>query len=230
MNLLHRQTWPRLRDEGHEIACHFCDSLHKVELIEEGQSAACRTCGSLLYRNRPQSLERAIAFGLSGVIFFFGMLFFPFITMESQGNAMTVSAGQTVIRLWLEGGHIIAMLVFLFIFLLPSIILFSLLYLCIPLSSGRALPGSIAVARIFQAVQPWVMVEVFFLGTMVSLLKLMKLADITMGFGFWSMVALMLSLAASVGGIDRIELWDRIEVAFARRFHTNPAVEGGVKC
>lgn len=74
------------------------------------------------------------------------------------------------------------------------------------------------------------MVEVFFLGTMVSLLKLMKLADVSMGFGFWSMIALMLSLAASVSGIDRIELWDRIEVALARKDQEDAAVEGGVEC
>ncbi|MDA7877163.1 paraquat-inducible protein A [Akkermansiaceae bacterium] len=230
MNLLHRQTWPRLRDEGHEVACHFCDSLHKVELIEEGQSASCLTCGSLLYRNRPQSLERAIAFGLSGIIFFFGMLFLPFITMDAQGNSMTVNAGETVLRLWLEGGEFISLAVFVFIFLLPLTILVSLLYLCIPLSNGRALPGMELAARIFQTVQPWVMVEVFFLGTMVSLLKLMKLADVTMGLGFWSMIALMLSIAASVGGIDRIELWDRIEVAIARKKNDKLAVEGGVEC
>lgn len=199
-------------------------------MIEEGQSASCRTCGNLLYRNRPQSLERAVAFGLSGLIFFFGMLFFPFITMEAQGNAMTVSSSETVIRLWLEGGHFIALAVFIFIFLLPLIILFSLLYLCIPLSIGRTLPGMISTARTFYAVQPWVMVEVFFLGTMVSLLKLMKLADVTMGLGFWSMIALMISLAASVGGIDRIELWDRIEVAIARKKNDQQAVEGGVEC
>lgn len=143
---------------------------------------------------------------------------------------MTVNAGETVLRLWLEGGEFISLAVFVFIFLLPLTILVSLLYLCIPLSNGRALPGMELAARIFQTVQPWVMVEVFFLGTMVSLLKLMKLADVTMGLGFWSMIALMLSIAASVGGIDRIELWDRIEVAIARKKNDKLAVEGGVEC
>ncbi|MDB4354180.1 paraquat-inducible protein A [Akkermansiaceae bacterium] len=212
------------------MACHFCDTLHEVELIEEGQSASCQNCGSLLYRNRPQSLERAIAFGISGIIFFFGMLFLPFITLEAQGNAVTVSAGETVLRLWLGGGQAIAIAVLVFIFILPATALCSVLYLCIPLSNGFTLPAMAFVGRLFQAIQPWVMVEVFFLGTMVSLLKLMKLADVEMGLGFWSMIALMLSLAAAVGGIDKIELWDRIEVAFARKKLNNPAVEGGVEC
>lgn len=230
MNFLHRQTWPRLRDEGHEVACRFCDSLHEVELIEEGQSASCNTCGALLYRNRPQSLERAIAFGLSGTLFLIGMLALPFITLDVQGSATTVSMVETAVRLWLQGGHTIAITVLVSIFVLPLTILFSLLYICIPLSRGKTLPGVQLVGYLFQVIQPWVMVEVFFLGTMVSLLKLMKLADVSMGLGFWSMIALMLSLAASVSGIDRIELWDRIEVALAQKNTEDAAVEGGVEC
>jgi len=230
LKFLHRQTWPRLRDRHHEVACHFCDSLHDVELIEEGQTAYCNTCGSTLYTNRPQSLERAFAFGLTGVLFLLGMLFLPFITMEAQGNNLTTSAGETVIRLWLTGGPIISFAVAIFIFILPFLQLASLIYLCLPLLSGRAFPGMVPVTKLMQGLQSWVMVEVFFLGTLVSLLKLVKLADITLGLGFWSMVGLMLSLAAAVGGIDKLELWDRIEVAYRRRKTPDVSVEGGVEC
>lgn len=57
------------------------------------------------------------------------------------------------------------------------------------------------------------MVEVFFLGAIVSLLKLTKLAEIELGVGFWAVAGLMLSLAGAIGAIDRNELWDRIESA-----------------
>jgi len=88
----------------------------------------------------------------------------------------------------------------------------------------------VPVTKLMQGLQSWVMVEVFFLGTLVSLLKLVKLADITLGLGFWSMVGLMLSLAAAVGGIDKLELWDRIEVAYRRKKTSDVSVEGGVEC
>jgi len=209
------------------VACHFCDSLHHVTLIEEGKDAHCKTCGHVLYRNRPQSLERAIAFGLMGVICLAGMLFLPFISLESHGNTASTTGLETVFRLWETGGSIISMAVLLFIMLLPLIQLFGLLYLCIPLLGGLAVPWMPKVARLLQSLQAWVMVEVFFLGTLVSLLKLVKLADIELGLGFWSMIGLMLSLAAAVGGIDRLELWDRIEVARKRRTSQQ---EGTVPC
>ena len=61
------------------------------------------------------------------------------------------------------------------------------------------------------------MVEVFFLGVIVSLLKLVKLADVELGIGFWSVAGLMVCVAGAVGGIDRTELWDRIEIADHQR-------------
>jgi len=156
-----------------------------------------------------------------------GMLFLPFMTLDAQGNVLTTTVAQTVARLAETGGMIIAAAVFIFIILLPLVQLFCLLYLCIPLLSGRNFPGMIYVARLLQALQAWVMVEVFFLGTLVSLLKLVKLAEVSMGGGFWCMIGLMLSLASAVGGIDKMELWDRIEVAKARK---SEPVEGGAKC
>jgi paraquat-inducible protein A len=61
--------------------------------------------------------------------------------------------------------------------------------------------------------EPWNMVEVFLLGVLVSLLKLAKVADVQFGIGFWAFAGVMLCMAGAVAGIDREELWDRLEVA-----------------
>ncbi len=213
MSQHHHFTWPRLPDVRHQAACHFCDTLHELDLIEEGTAAHCKECGFALYRNRHSSLQRAAAFGITALSLFALMLIFPFITMDAQGNVSEVSVPGAVASLWREGGELIALAVALFVIVLPFTLLASLLYLCLPLLFGRCLPGSRPVMRIFQAFQFWVMVEVFFLGTIVSLLKLVKLADVELGIGFWSVAGLMICLAGAISGIDRTELWDRIEIA-----------------
>jgi len=40
-----------------------------------------------------------------------------------------------------------------------------------------------------------------------------KLADVSLGVAFWALAGVMVCLAAAIGGIDRRELWDRLEVA-----------------
>ena len=39
------------------------------------------------------------------------------------------------------------------------------------------------------------------------------MATLHFGAGFWALGALMLCMASAVAGIDRNELWDRLEVA-----------------
>ena len=212
----HKHTWPRLPGVEHRVACHFCDTLHDVPLVEEGLAAHCKQCQTVLYRNRPNSIHRALAFGITALCLIVVMLIFPFITMDAQGNITSVSVPGAVAMLWSSGGPIIAITVAIFVILLPIALIFSLPYLCVPLSAGKCLPGSAGIMRWFLSIQPWVMVEVFFLGTIVSLLKLVKLADIELGIGFWSVAGLMLCIAGAVGGIDKIELWDRIELAKSR--------------
>lgn len=110
-----------------------------------------------------------------------------------------------------------AVAVFIFVVLLPFFLIVSLLYLSLPLLAGKVAPFAVTVMRWFQLFQPWVMVEVFFLGAIISLLKLVKLAEVDLGIGFWSVAGLMVCLAGAVSGIDRVELWDRIELAKSKR-------------
>ncbi len=71
------------------------------------------------------------------------------------------------------------------------------------------------------------MMEVFLLGLIVSLLKLRDMADVDYGIGLWALGALVLCMAAALGGIDRMELWDRLEIVehpqeqSRRRRHTD---------
>jgi paraquat-inducible protein A len=88
-----------------------------------------------------------------------------------------------------------------------------LIYVCAPLLFGRIAPGATKVAKWLNRAEPWNMIEVFLLGVLVSLLKLDKVADVHFGMGFWAFGVLMFCMAAAVAGIDRNELWDRMEVA-----------------
>jgi paraquat-inducible protein A len=57
------------------------------------------------------------------------------------------------------------------------------------------------------------MLEVFLLGALVSLLKLGKLATLTLGISFWAYVGLIICLTAALSSIDYRELWTRLEHA-----------------
>ena len=209
----HRQSWPRPLKDSHETACHFCDTLYPIKLIKEGERADCSVCGQVLYHNRPKSIQRAASYAITGVLLFIVFMVYPFIKLTTPASETIMSVPQAVGQIWDSGGAFTAFAVTLFVIILPILQLLLLLYICIPLLFGKVLPAVVQLTRLLHAIEPWVMLEVFFMGIIVSLLKLTKLAEVEMLAGFWSLLALMLCATAALSGIDRLELWDRIETS-----------------
>lgn len=218
MRLLHHHhglPWPRLRRDE-EVACEFCDAVQSAPRLREGEAAFCVHCGELLYQNRPNSLSRATGFSIAALIFMGMAHSFPFLSMSAAGTRNELSLIACVEAVAAEGAPLLAGLCLLFTVIAPLLLTGALLYLCGPLMIGRALPGANGVARALQASEPWSMLEVFLLGFIVSLMKLGDVAEIQFHIGLWALVAVVVSIAGATGGIDRRELWDRLELANAR--------------
>jgi paraquat-inducible protein A len=198
--------WPKPRGGAQLSVCHFCDTLHEALALPEGTAARCQCCGAVLYQNRPASLARATAFSLTGLILMGIVNFFPFLVMDAASVRTTLNLGSAANALFHQGYPILGTLMVLFMIVSPIALAGGLIYVCGPLIFGRVAPGAFHVAK-------WNMIEVFLLGVLVSLLKLAKVADVQFGPGFWAFAALMVCMAAAVAGIDRDELWDRLEVA-----------------
>jgi paraquat-inducible protein A len=88
-----------------------------------------------------------------------------------------------------------------------------MIYLLLPLRSGRVAPGAHRILRIVQATRPWGMVEVFLLGVLVSLVKLAHVAVIHPGPALWAFGALMVTMASAAMTFDARAVWARLEFA-----------------
>jgi paraquat-inducible protein A len=205
--------WPKPPGGKRYSACHFCDTLHEAFPVEEGIAARCVRCGGLLYQNRPASLARASAFSLAALLLMVLVHTFPFLTMDAatmRRHLTLVGAASALIH---EDAPILGTSIILFTIITPITLAGGMIYVCLPLMFGRMSPGAFHVAKWMYRSEPWNMVEVFLLGVLVSLLKIAKVAEVHFGIGFWAFAGVMLCMAAAVAGIDREELWDRLEVA-----------------
>ena len=193
--------------------CQFCDTLHLERPLPEGVAARCVRCNGVLYQNRPASLVRATAFSLTALLLMVLVYVFPFLTMEYSGIRTRLNPVEAVRALVKQGDVVVGCGVGLFTVVAPVVMAGGLLYVCGPLMAGYAPPGARTVAKWLHRTEPWNMIEVFLLGVLVSLLKLGKMAELHFGLGFWAFAVLMLCMAGALAGIDRNELWDRLEVA-----------------
>ena len=205
-------SWPQIRDGPIRVACHFCDTLQESPRLRAGDAAYCLGCGRILYRNRPNSLARATSFSAAGLIFMVIAHSFPFLTMRSGGLSTRLTLLESVSVFARDRDYLLAAAVAFFTIIAPLALMGGLLYVAAPLRHGFALPGAVRVTLWFQRMEPWSMLEVFLLGLLVSLLKLGHLAELTFGAGLWALAGLVICTSAALGGIDRMELWDRLEI------------------
>jgi paraquat-inducible protein A len=205
--------WPTPLGVHHRSVCHFCDTLHESAPLPEGMAARCQRCGAVLYQNRSASLVRVTAFSIAALVLMGVVNAFPFLTMDAASIRTTLNLASAARALIEQGSPALGIALALFIIILPIAMAGGLIYVCGPLMFGRIAPGAMWVAKWLNKTEPWNMVEVFLLGVIVSLLKLSKVADVEFGAGFWAFGLLMLCMAAAIAGIDRDELWDRLEVA-----------------
>ena len=193
------------------IACHECDLVHRVKPLPKKGVANCTRCGSVLYRHKPNSLERTLALSLAGLVLFVLANSFPFLAlkMESQLHQTNLITGIKV--LYTQDMQGLAVVVLLTTILAPLAQLLGMLYLLLPLRHDRVPPQFAPIFRLVRGLQPWSMMEVFMLGILVSAVKLAKMAQIVPGVAIFSFLGLIMLLTAATASLDPHEIWHRWE-------------------
>ncbi len=168
------------------IACRECDLLQREIVLPPGGTACCSRCGAVLHRSKPDSLDRTLAFTVGAAVLFILANVFPVVGLEAQGNRTSTTLFGTVRTLHDQGMTSVAVLVFVTTILMPMLDIGAMLYMLLPIRLGVVPKGLPAMFRLIQTVRPWGMVEVFMLGTLVSLAKLSHIAAVRPGIALWS--------------------------------------------
>jgi paraquat-inducible protein A len=193
------------------IACHECDLIHRVKPLPQKGIANCVRCGSVLYRDKPNSLERTLALSLAGLVLFVLANYFPFLALKSGSQFHQTNLITGIIVLYNQGMQALAAVVLLTTVVAPAAQLLGMLYLLLPLRQNRIPPKFAPVFRFMRGLQPWSMMEVFMLGILVSVVKLAKMAQIVPGIAIFSFFALIVVLTAATVTLDPHDLWHRWE-------------------
>jgi paraquat-inducible protein A len=189
------------------IACHECDALYMKRALPRHSKATCARCGAVLYRSIASNLDKITAMTLAALITFVIAQAFPIVELDANGITSQTTLIGAIISLWSEQMEVVAVLVFCCTVLFPFAELLALLYVLLPLRAGYVPPGFSRVLRTIQFVRPWGMIEVFMLGVLVTLVKMVSLARVIPEAALFAFGALTL-LVAVVVSFDPTSLWD----------------------
>ncbi len=193
------------------VACEDCDLLQRLGEVPEGGAARCRRCRGTLRRRPRNGLEHTLALALAAAVLFVVANSFPFLSFEMRGRITETTLVSGVVDLYRQGKETIAVLVFFTIVLAPLCQIALLLWVLLPLHLNRV-PWQLPHAfRLLRHVQPWSMMEVFIIGILVAIVKLMGMATIVPGLALWSFVLLMFVIAGASSSFEPEAVWERME-------------------
>jgi paraquat-inducible protein A len=116
-----------------------------------------------------------------------------------------------IVDLYQQGKWEIAGLVALTILIAPSGQIALLIWLLAPIQLDRV-PWALPTAfRLLRHAIPWSMMEVFMIGILVAIPKLMGMASVIPGLALWAFVLLMLVLSGALAAFDPESVWQKHE-------------------
>jgi paraquat-inducible protein A len=206
----HRHGEPTAESAAGLSVCMQCDVAVEVVPPRKGEVSLCPVCRGPMARHHRHPFLLSLQFTLAALVPFAIVLAYPFLTLSVAGLRETSTVAETATTLWREGFPLLGALVLLMTLALPLLRLLSLVYVLLPLTWGARAPSAWLVFRMVETVAPWSMLDVFLIGVLVAVVKLVDLAAVSPGIGLYAFVALMLLAVAASTTLDREFVWEHI--------------------
>ena len=156
------------------------------------------------------SLDRALAFALTGLLFFILANMFPLLIFEMDGQSQSNRLIDGAIAFWNAGYWELGIVVFISSVMAPLMVLLILITLLLPMRFGRVPLRPQLQVRTLTHLRPWAMSEIFILGIIVAFVKLSDFADVSVGLSLFAFVLMVASTVMAYLTLDDSALWNRL--------------------
>ncbi|MDR8016399.1 paraquat-inducible protein A [Ectopseudomonas guguanensis] len=201
------------------IGCHECDLLMRKPVLNDGERAQCPRCGYELFIHRPHVIKRSLALAFTALLLYVPANFLPIMQLNLLGQSSQDTVWSAVVGLYYSGMQGIAVVVFLSSMAIPLLKLLCQLWvlLSIRLDWGRSY--GLFLYRIYHHMREWGMLEVYLMGILVSMVKLMGLADLSLGVGLFCFIALLLVQVWLEVTMSPHQIWEALSGEDAHASH-----------
>ncbi len=175
-----------------------------------GEASSCPRCGHTLSRHLPEQERRPIAYGFAAIIMFVLSNSFTFMSFSAKGVGQEMTFLQCITTLVDQGYLFLGAVLSLTLIGLPLVYIGSIMLVLWRVDKDLHSNALRSLGRLLCRIKPWLMVDVFLIGVLISLVKLMGMADIKMGLSFWAFVGYTVLLIKMISSLDRMWLWQRL--------------------
>lgn len=192
------------------LACPDCDLLQVLPELPPGSKARCARCGRTLASRVRDPIDRPLALTVTALLVLIVANATPLMGLSVVGREASTTIFGGAYQMWLQGQEATAAVVAFCALVAPAAYILCMLTV---LLAARRPPAPRWVGEMLRwadAMQPWSMVEVMMLGTLVALIKIAELAKVEPGIGMYAVGVLMLLFPAIVVSLDADEIRARL--------------------
>ncbi|MFT0531394.1 paraquat-inducible protein A [Castellaniella hirudinis] len=194
------------------LACPHCDTLHQRLPLDARGQAACRCCGTVLYRRGALDIRQWVALALACLVAFAVAQGFPVLSLTLLGHDLSLTFWQALHLCWDRGYYLISVMTGLAGFWIPLLQITLTLWLMQAIAARRLPPDFAGTLRWLRHLAPWSMAPVLVLGILVALVKVADMGHLRIGPGLAGFFALSF-LLSGLSRWDAHALWRAAEDA-----------------
>lgn len=163
------------------------------EPLAPGEKCCCPRCGFELAVHRPHWQRRSLALVLTALLLYIPANFLPIMHLTLLGQTRSETVWSGVLGLFESGMQGVAVVVLLSSMAIPLLKLLCQLLVLLSVRLKVARRAGLQLYRSYHHLREWGMLEVYLFGILVSIVKLVDIADLSLGIGLACFVALLLT-------------------------------------
>jgi len=178
--------------------CPNCEAACLERELSKGEELRCNRCGTCVMEyTGKKTLQPAMALSIAGLFALLLANTSPVLTFDVAGRLQSEFIITGVEELGRQGYWPIAALVFLAGILAPTVHLGSVAYVSTACCVKIRFPGIIPILRLGESAEPWNLIPVYSIATVVSVVKLRMLGGVEWELGArWVLGVALFSLFA----------------------------------
>lgn len=205
-----RRFAPSPDSRRHYVECRNCGLLQIQLPVGRRDIVSCSRCQTQLEHSAGKSLDATLACSAAILLLLIPAWSAPFLTASALGATRTSYLPMSVTVVWRDGSPLLALIVFLFVFLFPLLRFAALSAVLLAVRLERRPAWLTSLFRLANALQVWAMLDVFLLGLMVAYFRLRTSLVVELGAGALCFIlAGILSLIARAT-LDKAQIWRHI--------------------
>ena len=179
---------------AHTVECPDCGCRMGIPTLRQGQEAHCPVCNHEVVEVENNPYIVPLAYALTSLILMAFAYSMVYVRVDLFGVTSILSLPQMMRLLISLDYGFLAEVMFVLTFGAPLLFLLLCLYVYTALVRERAYPALRFATRILVRLRHWIMVDVFFISTLVAYIKLSSVAVVEFGSAFYLMFPLSVML------------------------------------